>query len=275
MEELGEEYEEYSVEELASRVKKVEEEINKLDKLLKEEMKKVDEVLLDIRARESALENPLNIIKELGVTDFMVDTVMDKLTDRINEMVKRAVQERLSSKEFGDEIRKLLDGIEKEYRERIEALQRERREESKSDRSVSTTEWAPPGPELVPFMEYIGPTKPVVAGKEMVEALYTVLGSLTAALFIVNTYGKKGYSRVLDYYEAHGVLPRDLRQVVELMCSLLGTSDVPDMGNPSALDYICTLYLFNKLKNSKDSTLEDLILILLTLLCGQLRGSKQ
>jgi len=229
-----------SYEELEFKVKALEERIAKLENELNSVVDEVRTVLVDVRSTISELDNPLNYIKELGLSSLIESAIEEKLEKIIDDKLKE---------------------IRKEVKEKISQVKTLKQPEEKKEEKKHTK---PSQLELSPYGIDLKLNKSLERlVRESSTSIDKILSMLTCAGCLVYIFGKRGVERVLDEYAKRGWITHDLKLTLLQISSLLELDGLPDEKETGIEDHLIVMYLLDKLH--RGAPLTDFIVLLLLL----------
>lgn len=252
-------------EELEVKVKALEERVGRLEKDVNSVVEEIRSVLIDVRSTLSELDNPLNYIKELGISDLIESITEDKLKEIIEAKLrelKKEMKGKLPVKE-GRQVEGIKEG--KEYNEKVSSKNSHEQLDKETPKIKKIKEVSPPTRETLVQergLPFSGETSFSTTAYDNILKLVTCAGCLTYI------FGKKGVEKVLDEYSRREWISHDLKLSLLHVVSLLNLSEVPEEREVSIEDHLIGLYLLNKLRSEAPATEFITILLLLSKYAG-------
>ena len=216
------------------RLMRLEERVLALEGSVKGTIERVNGLLADIRAMLSELDNPLNFLKDLGLSDLILSITEGKLKEMLEtrfEELKEEIVRRLPSK-GGAAEKPSTEGAANKTERAVDA----------QEKPSSTTLPAP---------------RPISRVK-----LKEVVGLLACTGCLLYMFGRKGLERVLEDYASKGWLPEEVKQAVFKAMSTISSDDIPEVKQASVEDHVVAMYMLDRLM-ADDSQLDLLIILLL------------
>lgn len=200
-------------EELDVKVKELEERVMELEKGLDELTEETRSVLMDVRNVISELDNPLNYIKELGLSGLVESTIEDKLQEFMSSKLKDIIKD----------IKKTVpqEKIEDSLKEPIKQFKDANIKQFEVNKEGIITKY--------PFIE----SEP--------------LKLLICAGCLLYLFGKKGAEKVLDDYSMRGWISNDIKTSLTRVLSMLNADRIPDNVDIRIEDHLIAMCILSKL----------------------------